>query len=384
MQLEVTSDQEFFQETTRKFIEAECPVSSVRNLRNSEIGYDPAYWRRGAELGWTSLLVDEADGGGSVSGKGVFEATLVAHEFGRHASPGPFLPSNLVAAALSRSGSPEQKRTVLPDLIAGAAVASWAYAEPAPHQRLGQGELSATPSGDDFVLRGVKEPVEAGMQAQHLLVSARGPAGLTQFLLPADTPGLEVSPLQSLDLTRRFARVVFDGVRVRSEAVVGSPGAGSGDVARLVQLGLVMQLAETVGAMDAAFEMTSEWAFNRYTFGRPLASYQELKHRFADMKTWLEASHAIVGAATAGVQEESQDAGEMVSVAKSYVGQYGPELAQDCVQMHGGIGVTFDHDMHLFLRRITVNRALLGTPTEHRDRLVALLESRLGLAQVAS
>ncbi len=126
--------------------------------------------------------------------------------------------------------------------------------------------------------------------------------------------------------------------------------------------------------MQRAFDMTVEWAFDRYTFGRPLASYQELKHRFADMKSWLEAAHAISDAAAAAVQDATPDARELVSVAKAFIGHYGTELLQDCVQMHGGIGVTFEHDLHLFLRRVTVDRALFGTPADHRQRIATIVE----------
>jgi alkylation response protein AidB-like acyl-CoA dehydrogenase len=130
--------------------------------------------------------------------------------------------------------------------------------------------------------------------------------------------------------------------------------------------------------MQAAFDMTVEWAFDRYSFGRPLASYQEIKHRFADMKTWLEASHAISDAATIAVATGSPDAEELVSAAKAFIGDYGAELMQDCVQIHGGIGLTFEHDLHLYLRRQTVNRALYGTPAEHRQRLADLPPPRQG------
>ena len=132
--------------------------------------------------------------------------------------------------------------------------------------------------------------------------------------------------------------------------------------------------------MQAGFDMTVEWAFDRYTFGRPLASYQALKHRFADMFMWLEASHAIGDAACAATGEGADNAAELLSAAKAYIGQYGTELLQDCVQMHGGIGVTFEHDLHLYLRRLTVDRALAGTPAEHRQRLAALLDARDGEA----
>jgi alkylation response protein AidB-like acyl-CoA dehydrogenase len=127
--------------------------------------------------------------------------------------------------------------------------------------------------------------------------------------------------------------------------------------------------------MQTGFDMTVDWAFDRYTFGRPLASYQALKHRFADMFSWLEASHAIADAARAAVERRSPDAEELTSMAKAYIGQYGSELLQDCVQIHGGIGVTFEHDLHLYLRRQAVNRALAGTPSEHRQRIASLVDA---------
>ncbi len=143
-------------------------------------------------------------------------------------------------------------------------------------------------------------------------------------------------------------------------------------------MALVLQAAESVGAMERAFDMTVAWAFDRYSFGRPLASYQELKHRFADMKTWLEASHAVTDAAAGAVDGDATDAAELVSVAAAFVGEYGGEMLQDCVQIHGGIGLTYEHDLHLLLRRVTLNRALLGTPALHRRRIAQLLIEQEG------
>ena len=126
--------------------------------------------------------------------------------------------------------------------------------------------------------------------------------------------------------------------------------------------------------MDKALEMTIEWAFDRYSFGRPLASYQELKHRFADMKLWLEASHAIADGALHAVEDDLPQSWDLLSAGKAYIGRYGVELVQDCVQMHGGIGVTFDHDLHLYLRRVVLGSRNYGSVTEHRERLTAALE----------
>ena len=376
MGLELTPDQEFFAATTHRFLEDRAGVGVLRALRDDERGFDEAYWRQGCELGWTSLLVAEADGGGSISGRGVEDLALVAFEFGRHASPGPLVAANLVAAALSRSGTEAQKAEVLQGIVAGEVVAGWAMAEAPPNDGLGQVVLEAVPSGDDWSLTGTKVAVEAGGAASHLLVTARTGDGLTQLLVPADAPGLVVTPMHSLDLTRRFSTVTFDDTTVRASAVVGEPGAAADDVARQLRLANVILCAEMTGAMDRAMDITLEWMFDRYSFGRPLASYQALKHRFADMKTWLEASLAVADGAATAVQDDADDAAEVVSVAKAYIGHHGPELLHECVQMHGGIGVTFEHDLHLYVRRVVLDAALHGTVTDHRLRLADIVEAR--------
>jgi alkylation response protein AidB-like acyl-CoA dehydrogenase len=372
MEIVLTDDQEFFRDTTRKFLERECPIVTVRGLRASDAGFDRDYWRQGAELGWTSLVVPEDLGGGSVSGHGVSDLALVADAFGRHAAPGPLLPCNVVALALARSGNAEQQGEILPAIVSGEIVATWAFTEAPPHDGLGDVAVRAVADGSDFVLTGVKSPVEAGAEADHLLVTATTDAGPAQFLVAPDAPGLTVTPLRSVDLVRRFARIEFDGVRVPASAVVGEPGGAADDVEQQLRLAVVIQAAEMVGAADTIFDLTLDWAFSRYSFGRPLASYQEIKHRFADMKMWLEASHALADAAARHVQRDDAEAPASISVAKSYAGDYLAELGQDCVQLHGGIGLTYEHDLHLFLRRITVDRLTYGTPADHRLRLAAL------------
>jgi alkylation response protein AidB-like acyl-CoA dehydrogenase len=370
MLLELHSDQEFFRETTAKYLGDRVPVGEIRRLRDEKAGFDREYWRGGANLGWTSLLVSESHGGGTISGQGVVDLTLIAHEFGSHAAPGPLASTNVVAAALSDVGGSAQTR-VIDDLLTGDALAAWCFAEPNPHAALGEVALEVRVDGGEVVLHGVKRPVESADVADHFLVTGRTGSGLTQVLVPSDAPGVSVAPLRSVDLTRRFSSVTFDDVRLPAAAVVGEVGGAASQVERQLQLAVVIANAESVGAMQVAFDLTVEWAFDRYSFGRPLASYQELKHRFADMKSWLEASHAISDNAAAAVDARAPDAGELVSIAKAYIGEYGAELLQDCVQMHGGIGVTFEHDIHLFLRRVTLNRALFGTPAEHRQRIAA-------------
>jgi alkylation response protein AidB-like acyl-CoA dehydrogenase len=376
MELELTVDQELFADTTRKFLDDKAGVEVVRELRGDERGYDETYWRQGCELGWTSLLVAEDDGGGSVSGDGVRDLALVAYQFGHHAAPGPLIGCNVVAAVLSRSGSGRQKDEVLGAILAGEAVAAWAVAEPRPHDGLGEVALDASPRGDGWSLAGTKVQVESAAMASHVLVTARAPTGPTQFLVPTGAPGVTVRPMQSVDLTRRFSSVSFDDAEVGADAVVGEVGGAEADLARQFQLANVMQCAEMVGVLDAAMDMTLEWVMDRYSFGRPLGSYQAIKHRLADMKTWLEASHAIADGAALAVQRDAADADELCSGAKAYIGHHGPELCQECVQFHGGIGVTFDHDLHLYLRRVVLDATTYGTVTDHRLRLTDILEAR--------
>jgi alkylation response protein AidB-like acyl-CoA dehydrogenase len=371
VQHRLSEDQVFFRDTTRRFLESECPTARVRELGQTDSGFDRTFWQQGAELGWTSMLVAEEFGGGTVSGSGIVDLTLIADAFGAKVAPGPLLPTNVVAAALSSSSNARAHEEVLEGLIAGEVVSAWAFLEAPPHEPLAT-TTRMVPDGRGFVLNGVKAPVEAGAEADVMLVTARSDNGLTQFLVPSGTPGVTVVPLQSLDLVRRYARVEFEEVWLPRSAVVGTVDHAAADIERQLQLALAIQNAESVGAAQTVFDFTLEWVFNRYSFGRPLASYQELKHRFADMKMWLEASHAMADALARDIDRDDATAAETASVAQAYIGEHLPALVQDCVQMHGGIGVTFDHDIHLFLRRVTVNRVAYGTPSDHRRRITEL------------
>jgi alkylation response protein AidB-like acyl-CoA dehydrogenase len=376
LDFDLSSDQRLFVESTRDFIEKTMPLTEVRELGKKGHGFDRSWWTRGAELGWTSLLIPEDAGGGSVSGEGLLDLTALAEELGRTVAPGPLAITNAVIAGLLVSDDGPDHSEELERLASGEAVASWAVYEPgggfAPHHP----GLTARRKGEGYVLDGVKDRVESAAEADLFLVTATADEGLTQFLVPADAAGLTRSAMASLDVVRDFGELRFDGVEVGVDSVVGRPGNASAAVERQLQVAVVLQTAESVGAVLRTFEFTMQWAFDRYTFGRPLASYQALKHRFADMKTWAEASAAISLAAARAVQSDAPDAALLVGSAKSYVGAKAPQIVQDCVQMHGGIGVTWEHDIHLFLRRVTVNRAMFGTPEEHRRRIANLLRDQ--------
>lgn len=373
MLLELNDEQESLLRTTTRFLDDNASVEDVRRLRDEPAGFLDDYWRHGAGLGWLSLLVSEEHGGITASDSGLVDLTLVAYEFGRHAAPGPLCAASVVAGALSAAGSHED---LLEDVMVGSALATWCLAEPAPHDGLTRVSLDIRVQGGDVVLNGVKRPVESAASARHLLVTGRTGDGLTQVVVPAATPGVTITPLTSVDLTRRFSTVRFDNVRLPAGSVLGELGQAGPQVERQLQQALVILNAETTGAMQRALDMTLEWAFDRYSFGRPLASYQALKHRFAHMATWLEAGHAIGDEAARAASEGHPDAGELSSAAKAYLGDQGTELLQEAVQLHGGIGVTFEHDLHLFLRRVTLNRTLFGTPDVHRRRIAGLIADK--------
>lgn len=370
MLLELSSEQELFRETTARFLGEHASAAGLRRLRHDPAGFVSDYWRRGVELGWTSLLVSEADGGVAISSSGLVDLTVLAYEFGRHAAPGPLVSTNVVAGALSAAGGHDD---LLAGLLSGASIATWCFSEGAAYTGIGDMSTRIRVEGDELVVNGAKRPVESAGQASHFLVTGRTRDGLSQVIVAAQARGVSIVPMQGVDLTKRFSVVRFEDVRVPLANVVGRVGESAAGVERQLQHALVIVLAETVGAMQRAFDMTVEWSFERYSFGRPLASYQALKHRFAQMATCLQASHAIADEAARAVAEGRLDAPEIVSAAKAYVGEHGSELLQECVQLHGGIGVTFEHDLHLFLRRVTLARTLFGTPDAHRRRLADLV-----------
>ncbi len=374
MEIDLTEDQELFRETTAKFLERTSPLPTVREWADKEpAGYPAAWWRQGAELGWTSLLVPEEDGGGSVSGRGLVDLTLVAEEMGRWVSPGPLLPTNVVAAALAEFGTEAQRAAYLPRLLSGESVATWCLGEPGGSALPGAVTLEATRQGGELVLSGRKGVAEAAGEADFFVVAVLVDGEPTQCIVRADAPGVTVSPVESIDLVRRFATVAFEGVALPADSVLGEVGGAAGQIERLFELAVALQCASMAGIVDRALAFTLEYSFDRYSFGRPLASYQALKHRFADMKVWAEASLATAAAAARAVDGRSEGSFELVSVAKSYIGDRAPMILQDCVQLHGGIGVTWDHDLHLYLRRVVQDRAVFGTPHEHRERIVGTL-----------
>jgi alkylation response protein AidB-like acyl-CoA dehydrogenase len=373
MNVDLTEEQEFFRDTTRRFIETEVPLAAVRGLYDCIEGFDRGWWKKAAALGWTSPFVPDSFGGGSVSGNPTRDAAIVAEQIGRLVSPGPFLPVNVVAAAVTWHGTEAQRAGLLPDLLAGETIASWAHAEPGGCWQVDDLITTAAVEADTVVLNGEKAYVEAAGAADNLLVTARMSSGMTLIVVPATASGLTLVRGRSVDITRRFGRVSFDEVRLPPDAVLGEVGGAAATVERLLTLAIALQCAEMVGIADRTFEFTLEYGRNRIAFGRPIVSFQALKHRIADMAVWLEGSKALADELASAVDEQRPDALILASAAKAYIGQHCPDIVDDCVQIAGGMGVTWEHDIHLYSRRAVLNRSAYGTPEEHKERLVALI-----------
>ncbi len=384
MDLERTNDQELLRDTAVKFIKETGDPVTVRALSTTTTGMPEKYLQRTADLGWYAMLVPEAFGGGSVSGEGLRDLAIVAEERGRALQPGPFVPMNVVATALARRGTDAQRDEVLASIVAGETLATWAVVGTSGVWEPGAVRATATEGG--FLLSGTCGAVQDAVCAEWLLVTAGTPVwparvsastagmsgGPTQFLVPASATGVEATALEGLDLTQRFGTVSFRDVFVPPSSVVGEVGGAAEDVEHQLQIALVLSVSEAIGAMDALFEMTRTYSIDRIAFGRPIGSFQGVKYQLADMSLAVQAGMAIATAATRAVQAGQPDAGEVASMAKAWVGDAAIDIAQGCFQVFGGIGFTWEHDSHLYLRRLTMGSVLFGSPDWHRERICQL------------
>ena len=372
MDVNLSDDQRMLQDMTRRFLEDRSPVSALRKLVDAGRNLDREVWSEGAELGWVALFVPGAYGGIAEDSQGVADAAVIAEELGRVVFGGPFLSSCVAAFAIAQSGSEAQKSAWLPGLATGETLAAWCFAARGPLGGARPGGVRAKRSGDGWTLEGTAALVEDGEVADLLLVTAVTGEGLAQFVLPAGSPGVSVRPLEAMDLGRRIAEIDFSGVSLGDDALLGAPQAAEEAFERQLQAALALQCAETVGVTDRAFEFTLEWCKDRYAFGRPIGSFQALKHRLARHGANLEAAKAAAAHAARAVQAQAPAAAIAVSVAKSHCGRQATEIIRDCLQLHGGIGLTWEHDIHFYLRRAVSNEALWGAPSAHHDRLCRL------------
>lgn len=362
MDVDLNEDQVMLQDMTRRFLEERAPIGALRKAVDGGAAIDRALWREAAELGWVALFVPEEYGGIAEAAGGVMDAAIVAEELGRVVFAGPFLSTCVVAMAIAGAGSAAQKQQWLPGLASGELLGAWAGAE----------GLTATRAGDGYVIDGTAAFVQDAAVADVLLVTAMSEQGPVQLLLPKDADGVAIEALESLDLGRRLANVHFTKAPSGTETVLNAHDDVAAQVERQFQAACALQCAETVGVTDRALEFTLAWCQQRYAFGRPIGSYQALKHRLADHAAQLEGAKAAAAHAARSVAAQAPDAAIAVSIAKSHIGRTSSETLRDCIQLHGGIGLTWDHDLHFYARRAVSNEMLWGTPAMHHERLCRL------------
>ncbi|MCW2717864.1 acyl-CoA dehydrogenase family protein [Pseudonocardia sp.] len=368
MDFELSDEQAMLRDATRDLLGDRSPITRVRALLDGDEEIDADLWRLGTELGWTGLALPEEHGG---SGQGLVELAIVAEEIGRSLARGPFLVSAVVGAAVARGGSSELQAEVLPALADGSLWATWAFAEPSSPWTLDGIAATAVADGDGgFVLDGVKTAVQDAGAARWLLVTALLDGAPVSLLVDRDTPGVTVRRQQVLDLTRTFHEVRFDGVRVPAGRRLDGDAT---DIQRLADDAAVLGCAEAVGVMDRVVEMTVEYAAIRVQFGRPIGSFQAVKHGAADMAVDALGARAAVYYAAMAADAGTADAAAAACVAASHISSTIGAVAGEALQLHGGIGFTWEHDLHLYLRRAKVDGVLHGTAPEHRERLVRLM-----------
>jgi len=370
-----SEEQEMLRRSAREFLAKECGPKVVRTLMESADGYDEALWKKIAGLGWTALGIPEQYGG-----VGTFlDLVVVLEEAGRSLLPGPFFSTMALAVpALIEAGTEAQKKKVLSQIAEGSARATLALTEPSGRWDAAGIRLGAQPKGGGWQLDGVKTFVADAAVADFIVVAARtrgeGEEGLTLFLVERGVKGLEVRALETLDQTRRWYEVRFEGVQVGPDAVMGAPDQGWPHLKRALEWSTAALCAEMVGGVQKVLETSTEYAKTRHQFGKPIGIYQAVSHKLADMLVLSESGRSATYYAAWAVDADAPDRSLASSMAKAYVSDAYRKAAGDGIQVHGGIGFTWEHDMHLYFKRAKSSEVTLGDATYHRELVAQALD----------
>lgn len=379
MKFAFTEEQEALRSAARSFLADHSSGAQVRATMATDAGYDPALWRRlGAELGWTALLIPEAYDG---LGLGYVELIALMEEMGAALLCAPFFSTVCLATnALLLGASEEQKRQYLPGIAAGEVTATLAFTEPNGRWDASGIEMAADPQGDSFILNGRKSFVVDGHTADLLIVAARragshGSEGIHLFIVAANTPGIERQALPTMDQTRRQAQLTFRNVRVSAAARLGGEGEGWPILRKTLDLAAITLAAEQLGGAQRCLDMSVEYAKQRIQFGRPIGSFQAIKHKCADMLLRVESARSATYYAGWAASVDDPELPALASLAKAYCSDTYFQCAAEAIQIHGGVGFSWEYDVHLYFKRAKSSETLLGDATYHRE----LVAQRIGL-----
>jgi alkylation response protein AidB-like acyl-CoA dehydrogenase len=366
-----SEEQEELRRSVRRFLEDKSPSTEVRRLMETTEGYDPAVWSQMAEqLGLQGLAIPEEYGG---SGFSYVELVVVLEEMGRSLLCAPYYATvGLAANALLTSGDDAAKKELLPGIASGETIATLAITEDSGRWDLDGIQLEAKKGGDGYTLDGHKMFVLDGHTANLVVVAARTDKGVSLFAVDGDASGLTRTPLQTMDQTRKQARLEFSNTPAR---LIGEDGGAEAGLNKTLDLAAVALAAEQVGGAQKCLDMSVEYAKVRVQFGRPIGSFQAIKHKCADMLLEVESAKSAAYYAGWAAAEDNDELPVVASLSKAYCSDAYFHAAAENIQIHGGIGFTWEHDAHLYFKRAKSSELFLGDPTYHRE----LLAQRIGI-----
>jgi alkylation response protein AidB-like acyl-CoA dehydrogenase len=358
MDLEFTEEQQELRTSVRSFLERECPMTVVRSVVEKGTPADEL-WAHMVDLGWPALTIPEEHGG---LGLGFIELAVVTEELGRVVAPGPFLATvTQFVPAVRHAGTPDQQGRFLRPVAAGELTGTLAVG----------GDVVATPNADGWRLTGTVRHVVDGDRADEIAVIARVDDGQGVFVVPGKD--VQPAPERTLDQSRRLATLNLDDNALPADRTLGTPGSVDAAIDTAVQEATAALALEMVGTCQSIFDVALDYAKERHQFGVPIGSFQAIKHKFADMFVALERARATAYFAAATIAEDDSRRPLAVAMAKAAVGDAQRLIAQEGIQIMGGIGYTWEHDMHLYVKRAKTGDALLGTSSEHRARVAPMI-----------
>ena len=375
MDFAFSEEQEMLRSSARTLLAKASPSAVVRKLMETEDAYDAALWKKVAEQGWTALGIPEEYGG-----FGTFlDLVVVLEETGRVLLPGPFFETmGMAVPAILEAGTEAQKKEALSAIAAGDARATLAFTEPSGRWDADGITLSAQKAGDGWTLNGTKLFVPGAGVADYTVVAARtrssGEDGITLFLVKGRPAGMTVRALATLDMTHKWYEVKFDNVQLGADALMGEPDKGWTPLRRALDWATAGICAEMVGGAQKVLEDSVEYAKTRQQFGKPIGIYQAVSHKLADMLLEVESAKSVTYYAAWTVDADAPDRALACSIAKAYTSDAYRHATGSGIQVHGGIGFTWEHDMHLYFKRAKASEVTLGDPTFHRELVAEALD----------
>ena len=368
-----SEEQEMLRDAAKRFLADNCPTKFVRQMMADATGHDQAFWKKIVELGWPGLLVPENYGG---QGGAFLDMTVVIEEAGTALVPGPFFTAALLGVPLVvEGGSEAQKKDLLPRMAKGEFIGTLALAEAAGRFDADGVQMKATKSGSDYTISGEKFFVPDAHVANGMAVAVRtsgsGEKGITLVLVPTNAAGVTITQLKTVDMTRRLCHVKFDNVK--ASGILGKPDEGWPILSRVLNIATAALATEMVGTAQKALDMAVDYAKTRVQFGKPIGSFQAVKHKCVDMMVLVENARSLVYYACWTVDTNNDEQKTAVPMAKAYASDMAKNVTSEAIQVHGGIGFTWEHDMHLYHRRALAGEANLGNGPVHRETVARTL-----------